>query len=348
MILVGDVAIADGDLFLYRGFPEAFSTVPICFNLEGAIAKGGERPARGLYNSEAWRRSFGGMQAHFAFLANNHIHDVDDGVSRTRRRLAESGITGFGAGLTVAEAASEVICESGDQRYCLLGAGWPVIGCKPAGPERAGVNRLDGARLVADVARLSSCRPKVRIVLVLHWNYEFERYPQPAHRKLAMDLIDAGAYAIVGHHPHIVGAVERYKGHTIAYSLGNWAFSFGRYFGGKLKFPEASFGQIALELGDEGDTVHHAMFEPPSTIVYRGAERVDSTDFSLAPTFEGMEDGDYAEWFRTSRIKRKMLPVYRSYENNFENRCKDAWVAFRQVGIDTATRFGIKSLRRRT
>src|SRR5690606_15229968 len=115
-----------------------------------------------------------------------------------------------------------------------------------------------------------------------------------------------------GHHPHIVGPVERYKERVIAYSLGNWAFSYGKFFGGKLRFPEASFSQLAIELGDDKVLAHHAIFVPPNTIQYRETEDVFSSSFSLRAPFEGFDDRQYESWFREHRIKRRLLPVYRT------------------------------------
>jgi len=37
-------------------------------------------------------------------------------------------------------------------------------------------------------------------------------------------LVDAGADIIVGHHPHVVQGIEKYKNGIIAYSLGNFLF----------------------------------------------------------------------------------------------------------------------------
>ena len=40
-------------------------------------------------------------------------------------------------------------------------------------------------------------------------------------------VVDAGADLVVGHGPHVLRAVELYKGRLIAYSLGNFATYFG-------------------------------------------------------------------------------------------------------------------------
>jgi len=36
-------------------------------------------------------------------------------------------------------------------------------------------------------------------------------------------MIDAGASIVIGHGPHVLRGMEFYKGHLIAYSLGNFA-----------------------------------------------------------------------------------------------------------------------------
>ncbi len=47
-------------------------------------------------------------------------------------------------------------------------------------------------------------------------------------------VIDAGASVVIGHGPHLLRAMELYKGHLIAYSLGNFA-TYGRFsLGGAL------------------------------------------------------------------------------------------------------------------
>ena len=45
---------------------------------------------------------------------------------------------------------------------------------------------------------------------------------------MAHAAINAGADMIIGHHPHVVQSIERYRGRIIVYSLGN--FIFDQYF----------------------------------------------------------------------------------------------------------------------
>lgn len=60
------------------------------------------------------------------------------------------------------------------------------------------------------------------VVVSLHWGEEFIQNPSPKEIALARDVIDAGAQLIVGHHPHVLRGIERYKQGVIVYSLGNF------------------------------------------------------------------------------------------------------------------------------
>src|SRR5699024_11515846 len=49
------------------------------------------------------------------------------------------------------------------------------------------------------------------------WNASFQSHLADYQQPLAHKLIDAGADLIIGHHPHVVHGIERYKGGLIAY-----------------------------------------------------------------------------------------------------------------------------------
>ena len=48
--------------------------------------------------------------------------------------------------------------------------------------------------------------------------------PNAYQRKISEQAIDWGADLVVGHHPHTVQPIERYKDGYIAFSLGNFIF----------------------------------------------------------------------------------------------------------------------------
>ena len=62
------------------------------------------------------------------------------------------------------------------------------------------------------------------IVAAFHWGSENANYPDETQVALAHIAVDCGADLVVGHHPHVLQGIEKYKGKYIAYSLGNLCF----------------------------------------------------------------------------------------------------------------------------
>jgi poly-gamma-glutamate synthesis protein (capsule biosynthesis protein) len=61
-------------------------------------------------------------------------------------------------------------------------------------------------------------------IVTMHWGEELSKKPQLYQSRIARQLIDAGADAVIGHHPHVLQPIEMYAGHPIIYSIGNFAF----------------------------------------------------------------------------------------------------------------------------
>jgi hypothetical protein len=72
--------------------------------------------------------------------------------------------------------------------------------------------------------------------------------PRGELRRWARAVVDAGADAVVGHGPHVLRGIELYRGHPIAYSLGN----FLTYRGFNLAGPLGITGVLQLELTPGG------------------------------------------------------------------------------------------------
>jgi poly-gamma-glutamate synthesis protein (capsule biosynthesis protein) len=66
------------------------------------------------------------------------------------------------------------------------------------------------------------------VVVQTHWGVEYQDGPTDRQKMLAHQMIDFGADAVVGHHPHVLQPTERYKGKFIIYSLGNFLFDLKR------------------------------------------------------------------------------------------------------------------------
>jgi len=72
---------------------------------------------------------------------------------------------------------------------------------------------------------IKKAKEKVDILFVsFHWGEEYKKFANERQRKLAKLAIDAGADLIIGHHPHVIQNIEKYKNKFIFNSLGNFIF----------------------------------------------------------------------------------------------------------------------------
>ena len=62
------------------------------------------------------------------------------------------------------------------------------------------------------------------LFVYVHWGIERNTVPEQYQVSLAHALIDAGADAVIGAHPHVLQGAEFYNGKPIFYSLGNFIF----------------------------------------------------------------------------------------------------------------------------
>lgn len=60
------------------------------------------------------------------------------------------------------------------------------------------------------------------VVVYTHWGVEYTTKPAESEKEFARAIIDAGASAVIGHHPHVVQPIEVYKDRPIFYSVGNF------------------------------------------------------------------------------------------------------------------------------
>jgi poly-gamma-glutamate capsule biosynthesis protein CapA/YwtB (metallophosphatase superfamily) len=153
--------------------------------------------------------------------ANNHTADFHvKGILETIQQLDSAGIKHIGIGRNLTEAREPVILTINGLRIGFLG--YADIGMYIASRTRAGRTPLRKALILEDVKKLRSLVDF--IVVNLHWGDELAKYPDKDQISLAHQVIDGGADLIIGHHPHVLQGIERYREKIIAYSLGNFVF----------------------------------------------------------------------------------------------------------------------------
>lgn len=174
-------------------------------NLEGTLTERGEREDKTF----AFRGKpeyvdilkEGSVEA--VTLANNHSRDYGEvSFSDTKDTLENAGIEwAYKKDVSVGEYGGVKVGIIG--LYDLDGSAEKTL------PEAMNKVKEAGAELV---------------IAEIHWGIEGENTPEEEQRELAKKIVDAGADLVVGHHPHVLQGVEKYKGKYIIYSLGNFCF----------------------------------------------------------------------------------------------------------------------------
>ena len=153
-------------------------------------------------------------------LANNHALDQHlPGLRATARasRAAGLGLLGYQPD-SLAGCLPTVLGPNSSVAVFAYSALRPGV---------AGEACVCGRQFAALCERLATYKtlfPERAILVYLHWGTEYAAQPSAEQRQQAHDLLDAGAAAVVGAHPHVVQPVEFYRGRPIVYSLGNFLF----------------------------------------------------------------------------------------------------------------------------
>jgi poly-gamma-glutamate capsule biosynthesis protein CapA/YwtB (metallophosphatase superfamily) len=288
-----------GDVMLARGVAETMGDDPFApfrptaqrlasadltvANLESSLSQDGA-PIQGTDSFGADPEVLRGLErAGFDVLslANNHVGDYGPiALEQTLRRIDRSSIERVGAGFSLKDASAPTVVEIRGTRIGFVA--FNSIGEAPAAtassagtvqlrmPPRTGpFSRDDLNALTREVRDLAQ---RVDIVVVIpHWGDQYVSRPNELQRRVAGQLADAGATAVLGGHPHWVQGMEMIDDTLVAYSLGNFIFD--------MDFSEPTMQGIALELTFWGDRLMAAT--PVPAVI----------DPSFAPRFVGDDRG---------------------------------------------------------
>jgi len=153
-------------------------------------------------------------------LANNHVLDCGEkGLQESLRHLDASGIAHYGAGVGEERHRGLVIDVKGTKVGLM---GWyrdrPEIG-------ETGFAHMTDDGVQRDIAVLK--READVVIVTFHWGKNYKAKIRKDQEQFGRLAIDAGADAVIGHHPHIPQATELYQGKPIVYSVGNFIFATG-------------------------------------------------------------------------------------------------------------------------
>jgi poly-gamma-glutamate synthesis protein (capsule biosynthesis protein) len=157
-------------------------------------------------------------------LANNHALDAgEEGAADTRAALAgldtpERPLFFAGTAPTADEAQLPVRFEIPGKATRV--AVFAVTNAPPAG---SGVGSLSSPGLTDRIA--AAAREADIVIVSVHNGPEYIHLATADTVARYHELIDAGAAVVLGHHPHVVQGIERYRSGVIFYSLGNFSFA---------------------------------------------------------------------------------------------------------------------------
>jgi poly-gamma-glutamate capsule biosynthesis protein CapA/YwtB (metallophosphatase superfamily) len=185
-----------------------------------------------------------------ASFAGNHCLDYGyEAFQDTLAHAQAAGLALCGAGSDLDSARRPALLEIAGQRIAFIGAssilpeGYAATetraGCAPlhawtvyeqiepdqpgtAARVRTFTNPADLAAL-CEAVRAASTQANW-VIVSLHWGiHMIPNVLADYQRQAAHALIEAGAHAILGHHPHLLKGIEFHRGCPIFYSLGNFA-----------------------------------------------------------------------------------------------------------------------------
>jgi poly-gamma-glutamate capsule biosynthesis protein CapA/YwtB (metallophosphatase superfamily) len=245
-----------------------------------------------------------------AVLANNHAMDYGaEGLLDMVAALNGAGVATVGAGANLAEATAPLIVDVAGQRIAIVTVATTLAVGSEAGLDTPGVAPLhvrysfdideslmaeqpgsvpgvktwvddeDLARVCADVRAARQTADTV--LVVIHWGVPTPWRPSAhpvvqGHQPLiARALIDAGAAAVIGNHPHELQGIEFYAGCPIAYCLGNfWIDTI-------VDYPWMGHESIALQLGI-GTRAYPTVAAQPLLLDGCGVPRLDQSGRTMA------------------------------------------------------------------
>lgn len=232
MVFAGDImldglpgkAIAAGrDPFASFAAPLAAADLRIG-NLECVVATGGEEVEKN-YTFRAHPDTLAVLRRHFdaVSLANNHSGDFGRAAfAETLGHLDRHAIGRFGGGRDLREAHAPLIVERRGIRIALLGYNEFLPRSFEADYDAPGVAWSEDEMVREDIRQARAAHRADLVIPYIHWGWEYEPRAGERQRQLARLMIDAGADAVVGGHPHVVQDTEIYRGKPVIYSLGNF------------------------------------------------------------------------------------------------------------------------------
>jgi poly-gamma-glutamate synthesis protein (capsule biosynthesis protein) len=192
-----------------------------------------------------------------AVMANNHAMDFRaPGMLDTKAAFAEAGILTVGAGKNLADATQPLVVERNGLRVALVAVACTLPVESPASEDWPGIaparvryafeiddslsseqpGSLPSVRSWIDPHDLDRVQRDIQdaaarcdgVIAIAHWGVPrpwrapFHPHVLEYQRQFGRAMVEAGAVAVIGNHPHELHGIELIGGAPIAYSVGNF------------------------------------------------------------------------------------------------------------------------------
>ncbi|MGG2066077.1 CapA family protein [Bacillus sp. S14(2024)] len=158
-------------------------------------------------------------------IGNNHTLDYyQDGLLDTISHVEKIGLPYIGAGKNASDAytAREVTIKGKKFKFIsfvrfMPDSAWVATNDKP------GIANGYDLNLVTKTIQEQK-KDADYMIVYMHWGVEKTNRPADYQKEYVQKMVEAGANAIVGSHPHWLQGFEYYNKVPVAYSLGNFLF----------------------------------------------------------------------------------------------------------------------------
>jgi len=165
------------------------------------------------------------LKTHFdaVALANNHSGDFGrTAFAEMLGLLSQAGLAKVGGGHNLSQAHDPWIVERKGLRIAILSYNEFMPRSFEADHDAPGVAWSEDEQVVDDIRRARQVHRADLVIPIMHWGWENELVANARQRQLARLMVEAGADAVIGGHPHVTQDIEHIQGKPVIYSVGNF------------------------------------------------------------------------------------------------------------------------------
>lgn len=256
------------------------------------------------------------MGTDLASLGNNHVYDYgEEGLLSTLDTLRYAGIPYVGAGENLEEAEKIVYFVLNGKKIAIVSATQierTTNFTKEATENSPGVLKMLHPEKYLSVIEQAD-QTSDYVIAIAHWGTEGKIYFDQEEIDYATRLVNAGADAVIGGHPHRLQGSSFINGVPVAYSLGNFWFSTGSLY--------TTVAQVVI--GKDGEL--RLRYQPcvqsnlTTSLLTDEKEKEDFFDYLTAISYDIGIDAEGFVYDRTGDIASETSFCYVSGNNRYQN-----------------------------